>query len=89
MRSDIRAEMELKIENVTRKAETNIKKCSDTRNAEIEKIKVDAMKKAQSIEAKEVGENTMIVFKSYTDAGFSQEQAWELLKIVVAGSVTK
>lgn len=78
MRKEIKAEMEARIASVQ---ENHSKNISDNENyAQAESDRLDTEKAAQS---------TFDIYQSYIKAGFSEEQAWTLVQIVMSNATKR
>lgn len=85
MRKEIKTEMEARIASVEKNQSDN----SNFAQAEIQRIKVEAQEENDKIEAEKAGEATWNIYQSYIKAGFTEEQAWDLVQIVMSNATKR
>lgn len=81
MRKEIKAESEARIASVQSNHSKNI--------ADIERIKAEAQEESDRIDMEKAGETTWNIYQSYIKAGFTEEQAWTLVQIVMSNATKR
>lgn len=86
MRKEIEAEMKARIDSVMRNVDNDNSRNIEMTRAEVERIKAEAQKESDKLDTKEAGKATWDIYQSYITAGFTEEQAWTLIQIVMSNA---
>jgi regulator of protease activity HflC (stomatin/prohibitin superfamily) len=81
MRKEIKADMEARIDSVMSNVDNDNIRNTEMARAEVERIKAEAQEESDRLDIEKAGKATMDMYQSYISAGFTEEQAWELLTI--------
>lgn len=89
MRAEIKKDMEARIASLQARLTADKESSEQYVNTEIEKIKAEAQKESDRIDMELSGESTWNLYQSYIKAGFSEEQAWTLVQIVMSNATKR
>lgn len=89
MRKEIKAEMEARIASVQENHSKNISDNENYAQAEIERIMADAQAESDRLDTEKAAQSTFDIYQSYIKAGFSEEQAWTLVQIVMSNATKR
>lgn len=89
MRKEIKAELEARIASVQSNHSKNIAENENFAQVEIERIKAEAQEESDRIDMEKAGESTWNIYQSYIKAGFTEEQAWTLVQIVMSNATKR
>lgn len=87
MRKEIKADMEARIDSVMSNVDNDNIRNTEMARAEVERIKAEAQEESDRLDTEKAGKATMGIYQSYINAGFTEEQAWELLTISMKNEV--
>ena len=89
MRKEIKANMEAQIASFKERTEANLSQESKYAQAEIEQIMADAQAESDRLDTEKAAQSTFDIYQSYIKAGFSEEQAWTLVQIVMSNATKR
>lgn len=89
MRKEIKANMEAQIASLKERTEVNLSQESNYAQAEIERIMADAQAESDRLDTEKAAQSTFDIYQSYIKAGFSEEQAWTLVQIVMSNATKR
>ena len=89
MRKEIEAEMEARIDSVMSNVDNDNIRNTEMARAEVERIKVEAQEESDRLDTEKAGKATRDIYQSYINAGFTEEQAWTLVQIVMSNATKR
>lgn len=89
MRKEIKADMEARIANIEKQNDCNIEINNNHKYAEVERIKAEAQEESDRLDTEKAAQSTFNIYQSYIKAGFSEEQAWTLVQIVMSNATKR
>lgn len=89
MRKDIKENMEARIASLQEKLKEDATSNERYVMAEIEKIKAEAQEESDRLDMVKTSESTWNLYQSYIKAGFTDEQAWQLVQIVLINATKR
>ncbi|MDL2302736.1 hypothetical protein LJC58_10370 [Lachnospiraceae bacterium OttesenSCG-928-D06] len=89
MRKEIKAEMEARIDSVMSNADNDNIRNTEMARIEVERIKAEAQKESDRLDREEAATTTHELYQSYITAGFTEEQAWTLVQIVMSNATKR
>lgn len=78
MRSDIKKQLEANIDSIRNQCDTDV-----------ERTTAEAQEVNDKLETEKAGEATWNIYQSYIKAGFTEEQAWTLVQIVMSNATKR
>lgn len=89
MRKEIKENMEARIASLQEKLKEDATSNERYVNAEIGKIKVEAQEESDRLDMVKDSEAAWNLYQSYIKVGFTEEQAWQLVQIVLINATKR
>ena len=81
MRKEIEVKMNAQIDSLMSNVDNDKIRNIELARAAVERIKANAQEESDKLDTEKAGKATWDIYQSYITAGFTEEQAWELLTI--------
>lgn len=89
MRKEIEAGMEARIDSVMSNVDNDNIRNIEMARAEVERIKAEAQEESDRLDREKAAQATHDIYQSYITAGFTEEQAWTLVQIVMSNATKR